>query len=278
MDTDTSRKPLIILIASLLSIGTCLVIMGVQLLGVSVVPTRQASISEIQQSFTVRTPDGAVITPAFNSETTMTSLTTSLTLLAVVLLLLMIVAGAAAGFIHAQRQHQRRRDAQRRADLQAIVQGFILFYQEHGNYPISMTYNPHYYSVVNLSNDWAYYGMPDTQTMQRYIPHWPMLDPLRPAIGRDQTSQYLYYPHDNGQRFDLFAHLEMPSTLELGDYNREESIPEALGLYNYKVTSPLAAPQTLLNQSPAITEVLPVTESGIPETPASELPSLDAWN
>lgn len=129
-----------------------------------------------------------------------------------------------------------KRDERRKSDLQAIAQGFQAFYQQNNHYPRSTAYDSQYYTVINLTTDWDYYKLPDAEVMKQFIPNWPILDPLH-SPKSPATNGYLYYPRDNGQSFDLYAHLESVDMTPENNYNTLDSIPENLGQYNYKLSS-----------------------------------------
>lgn len=134
------------------------------------------------------------------------------------------------------RSQKLQRDGQRRRDLEQIKKGFLDYRRIHGHFPISSTYQAEYYTGVNLSKDWNYYGLPNTEQMQRVLSNWPISDPQIDYHADNQVNQYLYYPRENGQAFDLYAHLELPPT-PLLDYNALDNLLRSWGSYNYKTSS-----------------------------------------
>lgn len=154
-------------------------------------------------------------------------------ILAMVLLLFVILL-AVLKYLDFKR---KQRDKQRKQDLKTLAQAFEAYKQIHGQYPMSSTFRPEYYTGVNLSNDWNYYGLPNKEHMSRFIPNWPISDPSIDYMSRSQVNQYLYYPKDNGQKFYLYAHLESPKKSEQIDYNHQDNLLRSWGNYNYRVES-----------------------------------------
>lgn len=158
----------------------------------------------------------------------------SLSILLVIVLLLMVIIFAVLKFNAEQR---KKRDVKRREDLKRIAQAFEAYKLEHGLYPLSSTYQPQYYTGINLSKDWNYYGLPDKEHMARFLPDWPVSDPSLDYNAKNQVNQYLYYPKDNGRKFYLYAHLEAPTAAETIDYNAQDNLLRSWGAYNYRVES-----------------------------------------
>ena len=168
-----------------------------------------------------------------------TEIVSPFTLLALVIALIiviLIIVVIVALLKHSGTQ-KLKRDEQRRSDLKRIAQAFEAYKQQHGQYPLSTTYQPEYYTGVNLSNDWNYYGLPSKEHMVRYLPDWPVSDPSIDYMAKTQTNQYLYYPKENGQKFYLYAHLESPGKHEQTNYNQQDNLLLSWGAYNYRVES-----------------------------------------
>jgi hypothetical protein len=139
-------------------------------------------------------------------------------------------------WMHFSRKAARNRDATRRTDLNTLATGFEKYYQARGHYPISSIYESTYCEGLNFTTDWAYYGMPDTDEMHQFISDWPICDPHYQNGAKNQLNRYIYFPRDNGGRFDLYAHLEMPAK-GAPNYTVEDNLPEAWGTYNFKISS-----------------------------------------
>ncbi len=154
-------------------------------------------------------------------------------------LLVILALLALTGFsLFGHMKHQKiERDERRRRDLEQLRQGFETYKSIHGHYPMSSTYQPEYYTGINLSKDWNYYGLPNADQMKTIIKDWPLSDPSIDYHGSNQVNQYLYYPRNTGRSFDLYAHLELPKPGEQTDYNVLDNLLRAWGSYNYKISS-----------------------------------------
>ena len=186
----------------------------------------------------------------------------SLGILLVIVLLIIVIIFALMMYSSSQR---RNRDKKRKEDLRRLAQAFEAYRQEHGQYPLSSTYLPQYYTGVNLSKDWNYYGLPDKEHMVRYLPDWPISDPSIDYNAQNQVNQYIYYPKENGQKFFLYAHLEAPSKAEQVDYNQQDNLLRAWGAYNYRVASGQEQPSTV--------QQIPHPQHAKPTAPASSTPT-----
>jgi type II secretory pathway pseudopilin PulG len=200
------------------------------------------------------------------SPTTEMSQANIIALLIVLLIALLAMVILVALLKHASSQ-RRKRDQQRRQDLKVIAQGFEAFKQVHGSYPLSTTYQPEYYTAINLSNDWNYYGLPKKDQMVRYIPNWPVSDPALKYMDKNQVNQYLYYPQENGRRYALYAHLEAPLSGEAIDYNQQDNLLRAWGTYNYKIESGQET-AAVAQDSPPIADTTPTTSATNPDATA----------
>ena len=190
-------------------------------------------------------PERYIATPIIETDTTAIppventaaiSSTTLIILMIVLAIVLLIIIILFALLMHAAGQ-RRKRDKQRKADLKTIAQALEAYKQVHGQYPLSTTFQPQYYTGINLSNDWNYYGLPNKEHMSKFIPDWPISDPSIDYMAKNQMNQYIYYPKENGQKFFLYAHLESPSKNEMIDYNKEDNLLRSWGSYNYRVAS-----------------------------------------
>lgn len=184
------------------------------------------------------------------------------TLVAISILMVVGLVGLSGFSIYGHMRHQKlERDKRRRQDLETVRLGFETYRAIHGRYPMSSTYQPEYYTGINLSKDWNYYGLPNTEQMRAVIKEWPLSDPSLDYNGSNQTNQYLYYPRNQGRSFDLYAHLELPKSDEGTDYNAIDNLLRAWGNYNYKVSS---------SGQPAAPSLEAVAQAGRPLT-AEEL-------
>ncbi len=182
----------------------------------------------------------------------------SSSILLVIVLLLIVIVLAVVKYKDSQR---RERDNKRKQDLARLAQAFEAYRQEHGQYPLSATYLPQYYTGVNLSNDWNYYGLPNKEHMVRYLPDWPISDPAIDYQAKQQVNQYIYYPKENGQKFSLYAHLEEPKKDEQVNYNKQDNLLRSWGAYNYRVSSG--------QEQPSAVQQIPHPDHAKPTTPAS---------
>lgn len=132
---------------------------------------------------------------------------------------------------------QKKYDEQRKTDIAQIAQGLERFYIDHKQYPLSQSYSPEHYSGINLTTDWEYYNFPSKEVMQNYIPGWPLYDPSVNPKAKSQTNNYIYFPRNQGQAFDLYAHLDSPDKQTVVDYNAQDQLPKAWGSFNYKVSN-----------------------------------------
>src|SRR5690606_20144761 len=130
----------------------------------------------------------------------------------------------------------KKKDQQRKEDLEMIAKGFEKFYELNQFYPVSQKYANQHYTVVNFNKDWEYFAFPPDDYMRKFIPGWPIDDPDHQPNKPDQVNAYLYYPKEDGQKFDLYAHLQKPGKNAV-DYNQVDQISTSLGQYNYKVSS-----------------------------------------
>lgn len=200
----------------------------------------------------------------------------SLSILLVIVLLIIVIIFALLKYASSQRHN---RDKKRRDDLKRLAQAFEAYRQEHGQYPLSSTYLPQYYTGVNLSNDWNYYGLPDKEHMVRYLPDWPISDPSIDYNAKHQVNQYIYYPKENGQKFFLYAHLEAPTKAEQIDYNQQDNLLRSWGAYNYRVTSGQEQPSTVQqiphpqHAKPAAPQAETLPPSASPSTGAAAAPA-----
>lgn len=196
----------------------------------------------------------------------------SLSILLVIVLLIIVIIFAVLKYFSVQ-QHQR--DKKRKQDLQRIAQALEAYHQEHGQYPLSSTYQPQYYTGINLSNDWNYYGLPNKEHMVRYLPDWPISDPSIDYHAKHQVNQYIYYPKENGQKFFLYAHLEAPSKDEQIDYNKQDNLLRSWGAYNYRVNSGQEQPSAVQqiphpqHTKPTAPDPTPTAHPAAALTPAS---------
>lgn len=200
-------------------------------------------------------PENFVATPMLESRGQATSSATvgdvvpkspmsmiTLSILMVIVLLMIVIVLAMVKYQRSQRQ---TRDKKRKQDLTRIAQAFEAYHAEHGQYPLSTTYLPQYYTGVNLSKDWNYYGLPDKEHMVRYLPDWPISDPSLDYNAKNQVNQYIYYPKDNGQKFFLYAHLESPSKDEQIDYNQQDNLLRSWGNYNFRISNGQVQPSNI---------------------------------
>jgi hypothetical protein len=160
------------------------------------------------------------------------------------------------------RRHQKmRRDAKRLQDLTALAQTFEQYFNRHGHYPVSATYDPQYYSAINILSEWASYNFPPAEEMTALNPSWPLCDPNLTPASHDQAGNYLYYPHHFGQRFSLYARLESPKQQPVPDYNVIDQLPPTAVIYNYRFNGPdhhvEAANQPAGTVSPAAPAAVP---------------------
>jgi hypothetical protein len=228
-------KPQIKTVAATLIIIGCTAAIGLSQFGS--LGSNQSAIDQAQILAKERSLRGTQLDISAASATT--DANTATLLVGLLALLGITVLALIIGWMVARVSHRAklRRDEQRRQDLHRIAAGFELYRQAHGHYPKSSAYNEHYYSVISLVGDWQFYQLPSNEELSPLIEGWPLLDPLRPAERKDQKGQYLYFPHQNGQSFDLYASLEAPLADLTQDYNTQDGLPLALGVYNFKVSS-----------------------------------------
>lgn len=136
------------------------------------------------------------------------------------------------------RRTKQRRDALRLADIQRLAAIFEKYHQQHGHYPVSATYDAQYYSAINILTEWSSYNFPPAEEMRQLDSGWPLSDPSLTITNPDQTGNYLYYPHHFGQRFSLYARLEVPLQHPVPDYNVIDKLPPTPAIYNYRFNSP----------------------------------------
>lgn len=209
-------------------------------------------------------------TTASQSETPPSS--TSLPIISAMVLITLVTTSAISIFLAIRYMNQARlkRDQKRLADLPAIAQAFHKYKQDKGTYPISSTYQSGYYTAINLSNDWHYYGLPNDDQMRHYLPEWPVSDPGIDYHGKSQANQYLYYPRDNGARFDLYAHLELHEAEP--NYNQQDNLPLAWGNYNYKISSDSPIPAAAAAPAPVVASQ-PVIQAPPPQPAPQAMPT-----
>lgn len=165
---------------------------------------------------------------------------------------------------------KRNYDKIRQKQLEAIARGLENYYIEHQRYPISETFDPSYYSFLNFTNDWEYYKLPSADIMMQYFEGWPILDPSTSASKAGALNHYLYYPQDNSQSYSLFAHFDTVKITDSNNYNVIDKIPETLGSYNYKLTSPLHPKPELTTMQPLDSQAPALATSTNPTTSIAE--------
>lgn len=136
-----------------------------------------------------------------------------------------------------QRQ-RKQRDTIRMRNLDDIAAIFERYYNQHGHYPVSTTYDAQYYSAINILTEWESYNFPPLEEMRQLDTRWPLSDPILNPTSKDQSGNYLYYPHHFGQRFSLYAQLEAPTQNPVPDYNVIDQLPPTAGRYNFRFNGP----------------------------------------
>jgi type II secretory pathway pseudopilin PulG len=148
------------------------------------------------------------------------------------------LAGILIGYMFVKQRQKRHRDHQRLRDLQTIAETFEQYFKQHGHYPVSATYDPQYYSAINILTEWSSYNFPSAEEMRHFNSQWPPCDPNFIPTSKDQSGNYLYYPHHFGQKFSLYAQLEAPTQHPIPSYNTIDQLSATFGQYNFRLNGP----------------------------------------
>lgn len=181
---------------------------------------------------------------------------------AVALLLAAVAFGVVGWAIASRIQIAQRRDRNkaRKQALSTLAQGLEAYKAVAGRYPVGVYTTQRPVPATALGFEWESLGFPSGIEMRRYIPEWPMVDPLITYEQHNQRNQYLYYPLDGGEQFMLYAHLEPMNAKDvLPSYNQPDGLPTAWGEYNYKmgphvVGQSAVSQPTVSLQPPAVPE------------------------
>ena len=158
-----------------------------------------------------------------------------------VLIVVIIIGGAGVVgtiFLFARQRQKKGNDRRRLTDLEALAAGFEKYFERHGHYPVSATYDSQYYSAINIITEWKSYNFPPAEEMREFMADWPPCDPAFDPQSADQEGNYLYYPHHFGQRFSLYAFLEAPTQHPIPDYTIIDQLPNTTVKYNYRLNGP----------------------------------------
>lgn len=155
--------------------------------------------------------------------------------LVVIVAIVVFVGAAVLIFLQTGKMKKSSRDKKRLQDLQDIASVMEKYYQQHGHYPMSATYDSQYYTAINILTEWSSYNFPPAEEMRALNPSWPLSDPNLTPSATNQEGNYLYYPHHFGQRFSLYAQLEAPTQHPVPDYNAIDKLPPTTAKYNYRL-------------------------------------------
>jgi hypothetical protein len=156
-----------------------------------------------------------------------------------VVVIIAIVLASVGGWIAVVKIQSRQRVARnqlRRQDLGRLQQGLEAYKSAVGHYPVGAATQPRLVPAAALGYEWESLGFPSGSEMKKYVPDWPVVDPLVSYDQHQQRNQYLYYPLQDGQSYALYAHLESINPHEvLTLVNQTDGLPNAWGDYNLKV-------------------------------------------